>query len=300
MKKEVCVVVADEKHAKYAEKLFELIRNSDGDVTVRLWHLVTYEVANERQDKSFKEKKLIFVGKNPVIESAISNISEWAFDEFGGKIGISGNVCLIFAHANNLPLKDYGGFVAHCKKLQIEHEDAIVPPDNFKKFLKKENASIADAQYCSLIYQFMDDFFENFIMLESSTVSNLKQERENVKEKATENLTKWQKLKCHAIIHLTAIGCAVTAFVPVPMADTIPITASQVSMVISLGKVFNRKISKADAKTILKTIASPLIGRTFAKAGLILIPGIGWVANGAIATIITETLGWSVVGDFSS
>jgi uncharacterized protein (DUF697 family) len=109
-----------------------------------------------------------------------------------------------------------------------------------------------------------------------------------------------KSMLCHAIIHPIAAACAVVAFIPIPVADAIPITGAQISMVIGLAKVFDHKISILDAQALLKTLAAPLAGRALAKNALIFLPGVGWGINGAVAGIITEILGWTVANDFAT
>ena len=76
-------------------------------------------------------------------------------------------------------------------------------------------------------------------------------------------------------------------------------TISRNLLILTLGKVFNNKITKADAQVILKAAAAPLAGRTLAKIGLDFVPGIGWGINAAIAGTVTEILGWAIANDFA-
>ncbi|MDR2749546.1 MAG: DUF697 domain-containing protein, partial [Clostridiales bacterium] len=128
---------------------------------------------------------------------------------------------------------------------------------------------------------------------------NFKETLNTIKSAAKTTMTKPQQIACHSIIHGAALVTAACAFIPVPVADSIPITTAQISMVIGLGKVFNNEITKSDAKVLLATVAAPLAGRAAAKVGLMLIPGVGWALNGAIAATITEILGWTVAMDFA-
>jgi uncharacterized protein (DUF697 family) len=158
------------------------------------------------------------------------------------------------------------------------------------------------------VYEFVNNFLARFINEEPGSEENtndadvpedLKDISGNLKANALANLTNSQALWCHAIIHAASIACAAIAFVPIPVADAIPITGTQVSMVLGLGKVFDNKLTKSDAQILLKTVAAPLAGRALAKAGLVLVPGVGWAINGAIAGTVTEILGWAIANDFA-
>ena len=90
--------------------------------------------------------------------------------------------------------------------------------------------------------------------------------------------------KCKIAIHTATTAAATAGALPIPIADTIPITAAQVTMIVALGKIFDMSISESAAKSI--------------KA----IPGAGSVIGGmvgaATASALTETLGWSLANDF--
>lgn len=83
--------------------------------------------------------------------------------------------------------------------------------------------------------------------------------------------------------------------IPIPIADAIPISAVQITMVIQLGDVFDQKITEAAAKGIISAAAATLVGRTAVK----LIPIIGWFVAAAIAASSTEAIGWMIANDFA-
>ena len=83
------------------------------------------------------------------------------------------------------------------------------------------------------------------------------------------------KSKCAAVIHTATTAAAAAGVIPIPMADTIPITAAQITMIIGLGRVFDISLSEAAAKSILGgTMASqtgraiPASSRAFPVSGL--------------------------------
>ncbi len=110
-----------------------------------------------------------------------------------------------------------------------------------------------------------------------------------------------KKNKCGLIIHSATAAAAAAGATPIPVADTIPISAAQVAMIVSLGKVFDLTISNSVAKSVIGVGLAQSVGRTLASS-LKAIPGVGTVIGGAIssatAASLTEALGWIVADDF--
>lgn len=108
--------------------------------------------------------------------------------------------------------------------------------------------------------------------------------------------------KCHKIIHTATAAAGAAGAIPIPLSDAIPITAAQIAMVVSLGKVFDITIGRSAAKAILGVGVTTGVGRTLVVNALKCIPGAGSVAGGIIgattAVAITEGLGWLVADDF--
>ena len=76
-------------------------------------------------------------------------------------------------------------------------------------------------------------------------------------------MTDSQRIKCHGIIHAAAgaAGAAGAGLAQIPVADAVPITAAQITMVISLGAVFDIPVSEAMAKAICRGFAAALGGK---------------------------------------
>lgn len=108
--------------------------------------------------------------------------------------------------------------------------------------------------------------------------------------------------ECKKAIDTAAAAAAAAGTLPIPMSDTIPITAAQIGMVVKLGKVFDLTISETVAKTILGLGLTQQAGRAIVANILKCIPGagtvIGGVIGGATAATLTEALGWIVADDF--
>jgi len=120
--------------------------------------------------------------------------------------------------------------------------------------------------------------------------------------KSKTDMPKELKAKCHAAIHTATVAAGASGLIPIPVADTIPISSAQVVMIIALGKIFDLTISESVAKSILSVGLAQQVGREVVSSVLKGIPGIGTVAGMAVgastAVTITETLGWLVADDF--
>lgn len=114
-------------------------------------------------------------------------------------------------------------------------------------------------------------------------------------EEAKRLMTADQVVKCNIAIHSASVAAATEAFIPLPGVDAIPITATQITMVFALGKVFDQKISDSAAKGIVGAAASTFVGRSLVK----LIPVAGWVVSSAVAAGVTEAIGWTIAVDFA-
>lgn len=108
-------------------------------------------------------------------------------------------------------------------------------------------------------------------------------------------MNKSQITKCNIAIHTATAASAAAGVIPIPLADAIPITAAQVTMVIALGKIFDVKLTESAAKGLIGAAASTFVGRNLVK----LIPFVGWVVSSAVAAGVTEAIGWTIAVDFA-
>jgi len=111
-------------------------------------------------------------------------------------------------------------------------------------------------------------------------------------------LTKDEKIKCNSIIHAASAATGAMGVVPIGPADTLMITPTQIAMIISLGAVFNIKVSENLAKSILGGLALSVAGRAVAATLLSFIPVVGWAIKGLTAAGLTEAIGWTAVAHF--
>ena len=118
--------------------------------------------------------------------------------------------------------------------------------------------------------------------------------------KSKYNLSSKEQKACHGIIH-TASGSAAAVgagLAQLPLADNAVITPIQITMIVSLGKVFDQEITKAVAKGILGGVIANFVGRGVAQVAWGWIPGIGNASNAITAATITESIGWLCVDHF--
>lgn len=113
-------------------------------------------------------------------------------------------------------------------------------------------------------------------------------------------MTNEQREKCRAIIHTASVaaGGVGAGLAQIPGSDNAVITPIQLTMVISLGGVFGRSISKSFAQAAIASTAGSTIGRAVSQFLLGWIPGFGNAINATTAAAVTETLGWAIAESF--
>ena len=111
-------------------------------------------------------------------------------------------------------------------------------------------------------------------------------------------MTDNQKAKCHAIIHSASVAASGVGagLAQVPGSDNLIITPIQLTMTISLGKVFDLTLGESAAKAALASAAT--VGRTASQLLIGWIPGVGNVVNATTAGVLTETIGWILAKEF--
>ena len=109
-----------------------------------------------------------------------------------------------------------------------------------------------------------------------------------------------QKKECHTIIHTASVaaGGVGAGLAQIPGSDNAVITPNQLTMTISLGRVFGKSLSEASAKAALASVAAATVGRTASQVLVGWIPGIGNAINATTAAGITEAMGWLLAKEF--
>lgn len=305
-------IIFDEDVSEHAGSLKEHLAKLNFEI--KSCTLDAYNRMNQNPDAVFADgAKFIFLGAGYQKLPDAPEIQVWQHQQFGCRIGWAGNICVLFANSD-LPLADYKPFRTYCERMSFDHPDVVIPPETLidegvervKNLFNDKDESIHQAQYSTLIYEFVNEHLSSFIQPELDNEEKkriktvLDDEAKEQKKTASAKLTMKQKVLCHSIIHAAALASAGVAFVPIPGADIVPITATQISMIVALGKVLDNKITKSDAQILLKAAAAPLAGRAVSKGVLSFVPGAGWVANAAIAGTITQILGWTIANDFAT
>ena len=116
------------------------------------------------------------------------------------------------------------------------------------------------------------------------------------------DMTSDQKSKCNAIIHTASVAAAGAGagLAQIPGSDNAVITPIQLTMTISLGKVFDIELSDSAARAALGSVAASTIGRTISQVLIGWIPGLGNAINATTAAGITEAMGWALADEFSN
>lgn len=85
-----------------------------------------------------------------------------------------------------------------------------------------------------------------------------------------------------------------------PGSDNSIITPIQLTMAVSLGKVFGITLDQSVAKAAVASAAAATVGRATSQVLIGWVPGLGNVINAATAATITEAIGWIMVKEFES
>lgn len=113
-------------------------------------------------------------------------------------------------------------------------------------------------------------------------------------------MTLEQKKKCHAIIHAASVAAASAGagLAQIPGSDNTVITPIQLTMTISLGKVFGKSLSQSTALAAIGSVAASTIGRTISQVAIGWLPVIGNAINATTAAGLTEMMGWLLTKEF--
>lgn len=106
--------------------------------------------------------------------------------------------------------------------------------------------------------------------------------------------------KCNGIIHTASVACGGvgTGLAQIPASDNAVIVPIQVTMIVSLGAVFDLNITEGMAKGIIASAGATIAGRTLSQFLVGWMPVIGNAINTATAAGVTEAIGWIAVKNF--
>lgn len=105
---------------------------------------------------------------------------------------------------------------------------------------------------------------------------------------------------CNGIIHSASAAAAAVGggLAQAPVSDNLLITPIQLTMAVSLGKVFGIDLDQSAAKAAVSNAAAATIGRAASQVLIGWIPGIGNIINATTAAALTETIGWILANEF--
>ena len=115
-------------------------------------------------------------------------------------------------------------------------------------------------------------------------------------------MTDTQKAKCHAIIHSASASAAAVGagLAQIPCSDNAVITPIQLTMTISLGRVFGLELTESAARPAVASVAAATVGRTVSQILIGWIPIAGNLVNAGTAATVTEAIGWLLAEEFAS
>ena len=104
-----------------------------------------------------------------------------------------------------------------------------------------------------------------------------------------------QNEKVHTIIHSASVASAAAGagLAQMPCSDSAVITPIQVSMIIAIGEVHNKKLTKSAALSTLTTVSAGITGRALSQLLIGWIPLFGNAINASTAFALTEAIGWA-------
>lgn len=107
---------------------------------------------------------------------------------------------------------------------------------------------------------------------------------------------------CNGIIHSASAAAAAIGggLAQVLASDNLIITPIQLTMAVSLGKVFGITLDQSAAKAAVASAAAATVGRTASQLLIGWIPGVGNIINATTAATVTEAIGWIMAKEFES
>ncbi|MDY7094399.1 MAG: GTPase [Acidobacteriota bacterium] len=101
------------------------------------------------------------------------------------------------------------------------------------------------------------------------------------------------------VVKATTVVCSGIAAVPIPVADAVPLTAAQILMIVAIGFVSGRDLSKKTAGEFASAmganVGAAFVFREIARGLAKLIPGAGSVISSAVAGAATWALGQAAI-----
>lgn len=132
---------------------------------------------------------------------------------------------------------------------------------------------------------------ENIMMLQNHILTILETKKKDVL--MAQNLSNKSAIANRWILGAGASAGAI-GVIPIPGADFVPLTSLQVALLIKLSTLYNKPISKDNAKELVIATIIGNIGKTVFRQIIKVVPGAGAVAGGSVAAAMTIALGHAV------
>ena len=130
-------------------------------------------------------------------------------------------------------------------------------------------------------------------------LSKSKNQFDSIFDDFLEGVDEETRKKCHKTVHAASLTAAIIGCSPVPFSDAFLLVPVQLTMMAHLHKIFGQSWSESLGKSLSKELVIVGLGRSAVGNIMKLIPAVGTVAgaavNGAVASTITESLGWVTV-----
>lgn len=114
-----------------------------------------------------------------------------------------------------------------------------------------------------------------------------------------EGVDEEKRKKCHKTVHAASLTAAIIGLSPIPFSDAFLLVPVQLTMMSRLHRIFGQSWSESLGKSLSRELIVVGLGRSAVGNILKLVPAVGTVAgaaiNGAVASTITESLGWVTV-----
>lgn len=115
-------------------------------------------------------------------------------------------------------------------------------------------------------------------------------------------LRRVQSKVAQTVVNVTSALCGTIAAIPIPVADIFPITAAQVAMIVAVGYISGRKLSKESATEFVAALGvnagAGFVLRQIARQLVKLIPVAGDFISAGVAAAGTKVLGAAAISYF--
>ena len=256
----------------FSKKLKSLAEERGVDV------LAIYGFEDFKKNKAIGDHDDLQIHRFVYLGSGTPRMEEPKFEEFGCRIFLKGNKCLIYASAGDLPRRDFDDFQGYCMEMKVDYPDDVIVP------LKKREVS--EAQYTVLIYEFADNWLNPFMQGVADDITGVD---DDAAETLDETIGKTNK-----VIAASATSAAAVCAVPIPLADAVMLVAVQTAMMAAIARIFKINIKKGGLKALVFAVlgagGAVQIGRMAVGSLLKFIPAKGSIVGGIVSATTASAI----------